>query len=437
MECSICINEVSESKIFKCLACKYTNCIDCHKKYLLSTSQYPHCINPDCRSAIPYDIFLLKFNKKWVFSEYKNHRSNILLNREKGMLQDTVRKIAIEKEIEEKRKAYMNEIVELRKQMHAIEDKIWALGKEKVEKKRYAFTYACPSNTCKGFLNEDFKCGLCSSIVCNKCYVIKDGTKKGDHECEPDMIETFNAIKKEAKPCPTCGEFISKINGCDQMFCTSCGTAFSWKTGLVEKGIIHNPHAHQFFQNNPEALNAYQNNGAMAGACRQPVPSIIQLNRLKFLGENLNYLITIHRYISEFRQYRRNNVLRILNDNNTDMEKNIDIRMKYINNVYDEKSFKHVLHKRDKHTFYSKQLSQLILYTYEIAEVLLWNIVDLYDSNIGFKINPNIVEQINKNIELLKQNSYDTQNNINSLKEDFGYTISAIFNVKYQYLGSY
>lgn len=135
MECSICINEVSENKIFKCLACKYTNCIDCHKKYLLSTSQYPHCINPDCRSAIPYDIFLLKFNKRWVFSEYKNHRSNILLSREKGMLQDTVRKIAIEKEIEEKRKIYMYEIIELRKQMHAIEDKMYALGKEKVEKK--------------------------------------------------------------------------------------------------------------------------------------------------------------------------------------------------------------------------------------------------------------------------------------------------------------
>ena len=392
MECSICINEVSESKIFKCLACKYTNCIDCHKKYLLSTSQYPHCINPDCRSAIPYDIFLLKFNKRWVFSEYKNHRSNILLNREKGMLQDTVRKIAIEKEIEEKRITYMNEITELRKQMNAIESKIWALGKEKVEKKKYAFTYACPSTTCKGFLNEDFKCGICSAIVCNKCYVIKDGTQKGDHECEPDMIETFNAIKKEAKPCPTCGEFISKINGCDQMFCTSCGTAFSWKTGLVEKGIIHNPHAHQFFQNNPEALNAYQNNGAAMGACRQPIPSIIHLNRLQiYLGEHFNYLRDIHRYISEFRQYRRNNVLRLLNDNNTDMEKNLDIRMKYINNAYDEKSFKHVLHKRDKHTFYSKQLAQLILYTYEIAELLLWNIVDLSEN-----INNNSKQQMMK-----------------------------------------
>ena len=324
----------------------------------------------------------------------------------------------------------MIEIAELRKQIHAIEDKMWALGKEKVEKKRYAFTYACPLTTCKGFLNEDFKCGLCSAIVCNKCYIIKDGTQKGDHECEPDMIETFNAIKKEAKPCPTCGEFISKINGCDQMFCTSCGTAFSWKTGLVEKGIIHNPHAHQFFQNNGAAAGA-------AHACRNPIPSIVHLNRLQnFVGEHFYYLRDIHRYIAEFRQYRRNNVLRILNDNNTDIEKNLDIRMKYINNVYDEKSFKHILHKRDKHTFYSKQLAQLILYTYEIAEVLLWNIVDLYENTNQTNIK-NIFQQLMKIIDLLKQNSYDTQNNINSLKDDFGYTTSAIFNVKYQYLGSF
>ena len=83
------------------------------------------------------------------------------------------------------------------------------------------------------------------------------------------------------------------------------------------------------------------------------------------------------------------------------------------------------------------------MYTYEIAEVLLWNIVDLYANNNLYgnnssKINSkDIFSQMMKIIDLLKQNSYDTQNNINNLKEDFGYTISAIFNVKYQYLGSF
>jgi hypothetical protein len=73
--------------------------------------------------------------------------------------------------------------------------------------------------------------------------------------CEPDeeskwFSYTIKMIQKESKPCPNCNEFISKISGCDQMFCVHCGTAFSWKTGQVERGTIHNPHAHQYFQKN-------------------------------------------------------------------------------------------------------------------------------------------------------------------------------------------
>jgi hypothetical protein len=437
MECNICINEVSNNNIFTCLACKFSNCIDCHKKYLITNTQYPHCINPDCRSAIPYDIFLQKFNRKWIFGEYKIHRSNILLNREKSYLPEMLKEIAIQKEIEDKKKIYYKEIALLKKQIYDIEDKINSLSKDKTIKNKYLLTYACPMQDCKGFLNDEFTCGLCSSHICNKCYCIKNEIKKGDHECDQSMVDTFNEIKKDSKPCPTCGEFISKINGCDQMFCVKCGSAFSWKTGLVEKGIIHNPHAHQFFENNPEARNTYLNN-QNNNNCRNPIPNIIVLsNNLSFYCD-YDYIRSVHRYVSEFRQYRRDNYLRTLNNNNID--ENIDIRRKYINNEYTDKLFKQILHKREKHNFFIRQLYQIVLFTYEIAEVLLWNLIDIVEKNKKKVIDNKVIiinsegyEQIKKIMELLKETSVDTQNNITNLKNDFGYTARCVFNLNYYF----
>ena len=95
MECPICIETVLVKNVFNCIACKFKNCIDCHKKYLLNSTQDQHCIN--CRAIIPYDLFLDKFNKRWIFGEYKKHRYSVLWEREQSLLPETVYIIANKK----------------------------------------------------------------------------------------------------------------------------------------------------------------------------------------------------------------------------------------------------------------------------------------------------------------------------------------------------
>ena len=70
-----------------------------------------------------------------------------------------------------------------------------------------------------------------------------------NHVCKQEDIDTFKMIVKETRQCPTCSTNIYKIEGCDQMWCTQCHTAFSWRTGRIET-VIHNPHYYEYHREN-------------------------------------------------------------------------------------------------------------------------------------------------------------------------------------------
>ena len=55
-------------------------------------------------------------------------------------------------------------------------------------------------------------------------------------------------LKKDSKPCPKCSTVIHKIDGCDQMWCPCCKSAFSWLNGVIETRI-HNPHYYEYLRN--------------------------------------------------------------------------------------------------------------------------------------------------------------------------------------------
>lgn len=129
---------------------------------------------------------------------------------------------------------------------------------EKAKKK-----FKCQTQNCRGFVDNKWYCSICDQTTCSKCL----NTKTNGHKCLESDLETAKYLRSQTKPCPNCGERISKISGCDQMFCTECKTPFSWNKGTISKGPIHNPHYFEMMQQNliPQEAPRYGNQDLPCG----------------------------------------------------------------------------------------------------------------------------------------------------------------------------
>jgi len=227
-----------------------------------------------CRRGWNDEFLDLNFTKAFRVGPYKKHRENILLDREISLLptrqprvEATVKKNEVMKtlksvrleleEVERKRGEILNRTSKLNRQLTRYQAEsegrpppAWTLTEdEKANPQEKAkFIMKCPDGECRGFLSTAYKCGTCQKWACSDCLVIKGLEKDAAHTCEPGQKETVALIIKESKACPKCGERISKIDGCDQMWCIDCHTAFSWTTGAIVNGIVHNPHYYEYLR---------------------------------------------------------------------------------------------------------------------------------------------------------------------------------------------
>lgn len=114
------------------------------------------------------------------------------------------------------------------------------------KKEARKFIMPCPNGECRGYLSTQYKCEMCNYHTCSKCFELIGVSKDQPHECKQENIDSADFIRKQSKPCPCCGTRISKVDGCDQMWCTQCHKAFSWRSGTLVTGTVHNPHFYQF-----------------------------------------------------------------------------------------------------------------------------------------------------------------------------------------------
>jgi hypothetical protein len=187
------------------------------------------------------------FPKTWVNREWKAMNSRVAVEREKALLPATVSVVENRKEIE-RMKA---EVEQITVEMRRLTNRRWALqrqiqaGGSVVTTEVKSFGHKCPDQECRGFLSTQWKCGMCDKWTCPDCHVIKGTNRDAQHTCDPDVKATAQFLAKDTKPCPKCSTPIHKIEGCDQMWCTQCHTAFSWRRGTIETRI-HNPHYYEW-----------------------------------------------------------------------------------------------------------------------------------------------------------------------------------------------
>jgi archaellum component FlaC len=423
-ECAICVEPFTKKQEFHCISCQFTCCTSCIKQYLLTSSQDPHCMN--CKNVIPYENFMKMTEKSWRLKTYKTHRENILWEREQSQLPATIQHLQkrheynkLEKQIKDLCKI-INECTDKIRELKFQQQVIWNRQESTTQntdeqKSTFSWTYKCPTEDCRGFLNKDFECVLCSHSFCEHCLIQVDGDEAYVfHECDPALVETLKEIQKTSKPCPTCGQVISKISGCDQMFCTDCGTAFSWKTGEKETGVIHNPHAFHYFQNHPEERTAYEEmmRNRNENECRGPTPSYRHMHDPEF-GKIQHVRDYTHRIFNEL-QFHLPNLENYLRNRTS----NQDIRIRYLEQNLDEKNFKKILHTREKKRNYLEQIYPILLSTYQVFGGYLWGIID----------NIQNMDTVHEILEQLNRLRAETNQILEDLCLEFGYKTNIYIN---------
>jgi hypothetical protein len=388
MSCNICCDDYNKSTRSKvsCPYCDFEVCRACCETYILSES-IPKCMKPDCAKEWSRKFLRENFTNVFLTSKYREHLEDVLFDQEKALMpatqpiiEEKIRKRNIKKQMME----IESLIEDLRKQQRALERSLLYPGEADsataaAKQEKQHFVRQCPANGCRGFLSSQWKCGICEQWSCPDCHELKGPNRDCVHTCDPNNVETAKLLAKDSKPCPKCQSLIFKISGCDQMWCTQCHTAFSWKTGKLEKNI-HNPHFYEWQRKNGggaaprnpgdiecgRELTHYTSDNIYTAAKRHPsLHKKISEVYTNWRGQKeTRDRWQFDKKISEICESVRQNIHNFraeLNNFQTDyVEKNQDLRIKYLENILDEEDFKILIQRNDKKNRKNTEVAQVI-----------------------------------------------------------------------------
>ena len=265
-------------------------------------------------------------------------------------------------------------------------------------KQKKVFIRKCGVVDCRGFLSEQWKCGICDTTTCNKCLELlnQDNDNNIEHVCKEENIESAKLISKDSKPCPKCAALIFKIDGCNQMWCVMCHTAFSWVTGQIETSRIHNPHYYEMLRN----MSA---NGEIP---REPENICNDDNTGMPDNHQIEILLLIKRNESEYNKFKEHilkitrNIFHMLYNHPNTFQQKYDksksrLRIRYLMNYITEEDWKKELQRKEKK--YEKELN-----IYQVMKTL-----DIIGGDIIRSIQTKNIKTICNDFEKLRNNIND------------------------------
>lgn len=384
-ECNICIT--STNQFISCFRCDQKACTKCTQHYIIE-NKYIGCMF--CKVEWGTKFIQEHFTKAFYNGPYKKLKETLMFDLEQGFIeqtQDEIVQAGLAREWKALKKQYdavnlppymirytrgnnlTRERVDMLAKIVEMLEELLPEQAAQVQQQETPKLRKIPCPKCPGIL-KSWKCDLCHCVVCSKCFL----EALDEHACASEDLETAEYLKKNSKSCPNCYTSISKVDGCDQMWCTKCHVTFSWKTCKILNEKTHNPHFFEWMRQNNQ-LEQYNQQQRP-----QPQPQPCQEDWLDFRKFN-QQLRAIYRNIIHTQGvelYRHNDPYNI----------NLDTRKKYLRKSHDEQKFK-ILTQRNykKHEF--KMESNQVFQTYVMVAR------DLLQTNTDYK------ETISKHNELV------------------------------------
>lgn len=374
-ECPVCCAAFTavQRRNVQCHYCEFGACAACVAQYLLQSPRDADCMR--CRKPWNREFLDDNFTKTFVSGAYKQHREHVLLDREKALLPESqilLENFKIAENLMENVRKNEVEVARLRARLEALtrdihhdrsrQARIVAAnfttdgGLGAGTRERRAFIRACPADQCRGFLSTAWKCGTCEVHVCPQCHDVK--LPNAEHVCDADAVASARLMARDTKACPSCAALIYKIDGCDQMWCTQCHTAFSWRTGEVVTTTIHNPHYYEYLRRTVGEVPRNPGDVPGGNGCGG-LP-----NPYEFERRIRGLPVVVRRFLSDTHRVARHfteiDIRRLRGETEYDANANADLRLLFLLKRIDETEWRRKLQQREKKRQRDMEIRQVL-----------------------------------------------------------------------------